>query len=437
MTGQDLVQKKSYGDQMSNKLPKNACAYPFKAAMLMHGTPATPCCRFHKRFLAEGDKIPVDAYAATFDEIRETMMRNEWHPGCYKCKADEETKGSSMRTEANEFFDDFTDNARLEYLEITVGRKCNLACASCGPEYSDKWDKDALKFETIGKFEIENLKKIEELDLDKISHYIDTTKTNNTFKNLKYIKVTGGEPFLHQQFLRFIVKIAEVGLAPQIELEIFTNCTWWPKKADYDALVQFKKLKINVSIDGYGVVNDLLRYPSKWEKVESTLDKWIETRDEFGADKVQIATATTVNVINAPYLYEFMYWAKVIKDIDVILQTVYEPHYLSIYHWPKWYKDKLKYTIESQWSDHIKPGKLRPAKKLLLSLCESKSAEDKSYEYTDEMKRVMRYRGQLEQLKECKKFTQLIDLSAESIEEWGPGNLKEWGGRHVSAYRKE
>ena len=70
-----------------NKLPKNACVYPFKGAMLMHGLPATPCCRFHNRFLDEADTESVDAYGATFADIRETMMRNEWHPGCYKCKA--------------------------------------------------------------------------------------------------------------------------------------------------------------------------------------------------------------------------------------------------------------------------------------------------------------------------------------------------------------
>ncbi len=118
-----------------NRLPANACAYPFKAEMLMHGQPATPCCRFHTRFLPD-DK--------SFTQIRETMMRNEWHPGCYKCKSDEEVKGSSMRTEADEFFNDFTDTVRLEYLEITVGRLCNLACLSCGAEFSHTWDKDEL-----------------------------------------------------------------------------------------------------------------------------------------------------------------------------------------------------------------------------------------------------------------------------------------------------
>ena len=86
----------------------------------------------------------------TFREVRETMMRNEWHPGCYKCKADEETKGHSMRTEAGAFFEEFTDKVKLEYLEITVGRKCNLKCMSCGPEYSNKWDTDAIKFPELG-----------------------------------------------------------------------------------------------------------------------------------------------------------------------------------------------------------------------------------------------------------------------------------------------
>ena len=85
---------------MSN-LSCNACVYPFKGAMLQHGLPATPCCRFHDRFLDDSDKESINTFDVTFADIRETMMRNEWHPGCYKCKADEESKGSSMRTEAD------------------------------------------------------------------------------------------------------------------------------------------------------------------------------------------------------------------------------------------------------------------------------------------------------------------------------------------------
>lgn len=381
-----------------NKLPKNACVYPFKGAMLMHGVPATPCCRFHTRFLDESDKADINTYDATFADIRETMMRNEWHPGCYKCRADEESKGSSMRTEADEFFRDFDDVNRLEYLEITVGRLCNLACISCGPEFSHTWDKDAIALGIDSEEKIAQLKKDQEYDLDNLDL--------DTLQNLKHIKVTGGEPFLHKQFLRLIIRLAESGLARQIDLEIFTNCTWYPQKVEYDALAEFRKVRINPSIDGVGATNDLIRYPSKFEKIEETLDKWIEMRDNFRG-KVHISTATTVSVINAPQMWEFMHWARVAKGIDVVLQTVYEPNHMSIIHWPQWYKEMLDYTIEQQFAGfNNKAGKYQPAYKLLKKLCATPSEGDNSEFYIAQLRAMFEHRGQ--QLEDAHKFYEMI-----------------------------
>lgn len=387
------------------KLPKNACAYPFKGAMLMHGVPATPCCRFHNRFLDDTDREPVDAYGATFADIRDTMMRNEWHPGCYKCKADEETKGSSMRTEADEFFEDFTDDVELQYLEITVGRLCNLKCMSCGPEFSHTWDDDTLAMKLETPEYIKKLKEVQELDLDNINVEL--------LKGLRHIKVTGGEPFLHRQFLSFFTRLADAGIASNIEMEIFTNCTWWPKKADYDALLQYKALRIRPSIDSIGVVNDVLRFPSKWDKVEEVLDQWIDMRTQY-PDKVSIATATTVGAINAPYMYEFMYWAKVTKNIDVILQTVYEPNYMSILHYPDWFKDNLRYTINAQFNDTIKPGKIRPAKDLLLKLTQHNGVEDVAIEHLDKIKRVLKLRGL--DIGQVRKFKDLLEFKSPGVD---------------------
>lgn len=446
------------------RLPSNACIYPFRAAMLMHGEPATPCCRFHTRFLdnnirSAGEQMQPEQFVElmrtefdnnlkdfdnTFQDIRETMMRNEWHPGCYKCKADEETKGHSMRTEADSFFDDFTDEAKLEYLEITVGRKCNLKCMSCGPEFSNKWDTDAIKFPELGSdaYKIEQLKKIEELDLDHVSHYRSTEGIYKIFKDLRYIKVTGGEPFLHPQFLRFVIKLAEVGLAPQIEIEIFTNCTWWPKKADYDALMQFKKIFICPSIDCIGEVNDVLRFPSKWNTVEDTLDKWVATREEFGWDKIEIKVAATISVLNAPYMLDFFMWTQY-KRLDVQFQTVYEPHYMSILHWPDWFKAKLRYTVDVQFANleqepmksviskgyKIRWNRLRQLHRLLQNLCEANDAEDKSKQYTDLMKKILRQRDILD-LDKLKRFKDLLELEAKPIPEWGSGEREEWTGRY-------
>ena len=360
-----------------NKLPSNACAYPFKAEMLMHGQPATPCCRFHTRFLK----------GKGFTEIRETMMRNEWHPGCYKCKSDEEVKGSSMRTEADEFFDDFDDVVRLEYLEITVGRLCNLACLSCGSDFSHTWDKDELALGISSQDKINKLKEVQEYDLDNLDL--------NNLKHVKFIKVTGGEPFLHRQFLKFVSNLADSGLAENIDLEIFTNCTYYPKKLELDALLKFKRIQLSPSIDGVGTTNDLLRYPSKWDNIEATLDKWIELKHATG--RLEIATATTVSVINAPQLHEFIHWARVHKGIGVVLQTVYEPHYLSVEHWGNGFRKALELTINQQYMGFNKNGgKFESSYKLLKNLCATvtNAHDDKTKEYIIELKRILAHRGQ-------------------------------------------
>jgi molybdenum cofactor biosynthesis enzyme MoaA len=374
---------------LAKQLPKNACAYPFKAGMIMHGVPTTPCCRFHDRFLDESDKEHVNVYGEMFTDIRETMMRNEWHPGCYKCKADEETKGSSMRTEADEFFTDFTDEVRLEYLEITVGRLCNLACQTCGPEFSHNWDDDYLKYNKNSQAAIDlitKLKKNQVVDFDSIDL--------DALKHLKHMKVTGGEPFLHPQFMKFVVRLADAGLAPQIHMEIFSNCTWWPKKAEYDALFQYKELILSMSIDAHGELNDMIRYPSKWDKVEDTLDKWLAFKEEH-PDKVKVNIACTVSVMNILYLYDFVVWARNVKRVNnVILQTVYEPHNLSVTHWPDWFKQKLLDAFRYQYNETvINPNRVNKMKKLVEDMCKPNEVEDFSAAYLANLKHIWKMRG--------------------------------------------
>lgn len=372
------------------KLPSNACAYPFKAAMLQHGVPATPCCRFHDRFLKPADKESVNVYDALFADIRETMLRNEWHEGCYKCRADESTKGSSMRTEADEFFSDFDSTTRLEYLEITVGRLCNLTCQTCGPEFSHNWDDDYIRFNKNSEAArqlIEKLRKNQELDFDAI----DTS----TLKDLKHMKVTGGEPFLHKKFMNFVVRLAEAGLAPNIHIEIFTNCTWWPKKVEYDALMQFKQVTISASIDAYGKLNEMIRYPSKWDNVEETLDRWLAFKDEY-PEKVNVNIACTISVMNVLYLFDFVVWARNVKRVNnVILQTVYEPNNLSITHWPNWFKEKLLDAFRYQYNEIvINPNRVNKMKKLVEDLCNSSAQnEDNSSKYLAELKHIWKIRG--------------------------------------------
>ena len=189
--------------------------------------------------------------------------------------------------------------------------------------------------------------------------------------------------------MRLITRLAEANIAPNIEIEIFTNCTWWPKKADYDSLLQFKKLIITASIDAYRELNDILRHPSKWNVIESTLDKWIEMRSQYDG-KVEVNIASTISVLNAPDMFDFMRWARLEKKVPVILQTVYEPHYMSITHSPDWFKEKLQKRVETQFKNCDKKLSRLPA--LINSLTEKNGVEDNSSLYQKELAKLLELR---------------------------------------------
>lgn len=350
--------------------------------MLMHGTPATPCCRFHDRFLSDIDRDPLTPFA----DVKDTMMRNEWHPGCFKCKIEEETRGHSMRTTADEFFDDFTDLEQLQYLEITVGRLCNLACVTCGFEFSHKWDDNAVKLNHPSLYKLEHFKNHNELDLDGMDL--------DDLRHLRHIKVTGGEPLLHKQFMNFVVRLADADLAPNINIEIFTNCTWWPKKVEYDALMKFKSVRITASIDGHGEINTIIRYPAKWDVMESTLHKWIDTSKQH--DDFEVMIACTVGVLNAPVLFEFMYWARCQVRVPVTLQTVHEPHEYAVSEWPQWFKERVMENFKTKYKSIPFKDRQRIKKgyKMIESLCDTESNEDRSEEFLEKINKLLAIRNQ-------------------------------------------
>ena len=118
--------------------------------------------------------------------------------------------------------------------------------------------------------------------------------------------------------------------------------------------------------------------------------------------------------ISCKGLLEDADYSKITKNIDVILQTVYEPNYMSILHYPDWFKDNLRYTINAQFNDTIKPGKIRPAKDLLLKLTEHNDVEDVAIEHLDKIKRVLKLRGL--DMGQVRKFKDLLEFKSPGVD---------------------
>jgi hypothetical protein len=311
-----------------------ACRYPLKAVHIFPNTKDTPCCRFHERHLkAPDERESIKGYRGMFSAIRNDMQRGRQVLGCEKCYEQDNEGIDSMRAESYRLFDN--DDVALECIEISVGRLCNLACISCGIDSSTTWEQDAHVWNNKIKIPLET--------------EVHIPLEKDVYKDLKILKITGGEPFLHIKFLKFLKFLVDNDIAKNVEIEIFTNTTFYPTKLDVGHLLCFKSVTLSCSIDGIGKVNEFLRYPSKWQATEDIFVKWKTLADEN--ENFNINVACTVGWLNVLYVKELLHWARIHYDTPMILQFIDGPSWLSITCLPLEYKEKLRYALGLQFDE--------------------------------------------------------------------------------------
>ncbi len=115
-------------------------------------------------------------------------------------------------------------------LEIAFSNECNCKCIYCGPEFSSSW-LDEIK--RLGPYPVEqgehNLKWIKDsgkmpIAVDEFNPYVDAFCRwwPELYKDLKNLRITGGEPLLNQHLWRFLQLINHKP-NKDLNLSIFTN----------------------------------------------------------------------------------------------------------------------------------------------------------------------------------------------------------------------
>jgi sulfatase maturation enzyme AslB (radical SAM superfamily) len=105
----------------------------------------------------------------------------------------------------------------------------------------------------------------------------------------------GGEPLLVPQVRVFLERIVASGHAKQIKLILNTNLTILSEEMT-KLWQHFGKLKIIISLEGFGRTNEYIRYPSKWENMHKNLMTLDGMLDQLPTDRVSFNT--TVQVYN-------------------------------------------------------------------------------------------------------------------------------------------
>ncbi len=278
-----------------------------------------PCPRFQEA--APGwngsSSLGQILYTPELQKVRAQMLAGESVPGCRHCQDEEALGIPSLRTKA------FTTPALattpevyLTYIEITVGRVCNLKCRTCNSYHSTKWEQDELALGIHKEH--------------KTHDWLENFNFNpEDFAHLRTLKITGGEPLLSASLPNFLDRLLTTGLAQKIKLQLYTNATIRPSAKLLAQLAGFQEVHLYLSIDGCGPVNEYLRPPSKWSDIQEVVRHWLDWQAQHS--HVVSSLAHTLSLVNLLSFAELLAWRKTLQpQPELVLQMVHWPRALSL-----------------------------------------------------------------------------------------------------------
>ena len=274
---------------------KYSCDLPFHHIATRPDGRVFPCCYFR------WEETPNDLTVKHKDpfnhpflvELRNKMLNDEYIEGCSKCYKDEETSGRSMRQDMNTVTHyGFPEDGRgkvpkLTNIDLTFSNVCNNKCRMCGPELSTSWYGDAKKLGIKHSGIIAKNTILDEYDLSE----------------LRFIKLLGGEPLMEEAKLIDLLKKCN---RQELTLLIVTNATIRPKGELYNLLSEVKNLKVELSVDSYGKLNDFLRKGSNWDEVVDNIF-W------FKEQGVKPSIHSVVSIYNINLVHELISFCKTME----------------------------------------------------------------------------------------------------------------------------
>lgn len=316
--------------------------------------------------------------AELLKDVRKSMLNGEFHPSCLRCKRETEagmaSRASIERTAWNHIIDENKareitrddgsidiDQNPIIFADLRFGNLCNLKCRMCGPTDSNQWYAETVKLwgnqykdssETITLVPTKNGKF--EPSTDKYSWYENSSyweTMEELIPSIESLYIVGGEPLLIDQHYDFLQRCIDLGYAKNIVVEYNSNITNIPQRA-WNIWKHFKSIRIGISVDAVGPLNDYIRNPSKWKKIEENMRKLDAADGNF-----KLWWSATIQVYNLINLPEMLIWKieqnfqrinKTIKNKPIISpHPVHVPKFLNIKIFPKESKEHISSYFES------------------------------------------------------------------------------------------
>ena len=327
------------------------CGLAFGSASINSFGEYIPCCNIrtdHWKMYKDGHfddgvvgKDPhIRINAQNLKQLRGQLIQGEWPKACLNCKEAEENNIASMRTIWNKSLGEELpmttdiDANDIKYLDLTFGTKCNSKCMTCSNILSDFWNDE---WNTIWRLDPEKQKSIKRISIDTST----VQKLVTDFPNVEYVAFIGGEPTIMEEHIEYLKLVVASGRAKKMRLSYVTNLTGMS-----DELIElwnkFKAVHVSVSIDGYKQVNEYIRYPFKWTKVESNLRTYADlvhqsriqmnTNEESVTTRFTVGLSCTISLFNAIDCIDLLeYWYDLFNEFPIIMEDKNLVYHASVF----------------------------------------------------------------------------------------------------------
>ena len=299
---------------------KTFCVYPWTHQMIDTNGAVKLCCVAEDPTQKEtGQHMTVKNNSLSklwndpyMQDVRQRMIDGKQVKDCGQCYRKERRGEYSFRQRANQGITNEDRKIIVDqlphYLDIRFGNLCNLKCRMCTGIYSKKFGEEleaiADKDEQFRLLAPDSAK----------SYTFDWYKNPNFWEDLKnympfvkLIYLTGGEPTLVQGNYDFLQLLIDKGFSKNISLVFNTNVTNFQQRF-LDTINQFKKITLNLSIDGVEGVQEYIRYPSKWDHIQKNMNLLMNKVSE-SQTKYHLVFTPTVSILNVANFKAFVEWA--------------------------------------------------------------------------------------------------------------------------------
>jgi len=260
---------------MSSKI----CPLPWTSVELDAIGRIKPCCLAREAIQENSQDVSVRTHTIDqamnsdyMKDLRAQFLNGDQPKTCSPCWDTEATGQLSKRNHSINKMTNVVYNENQispTFLDLKLGNICNIKCRICGSDSSSKWVTEVYKL--YGDRELRD-RTIKNGSWPRTESTV-WDQLDKALPNVRYLEITGGEPFLIEQQFDLLQRAVDLGYAKNIEVHYNTNGTIYPERAINDIFPHFKKIEIAFSIDDVGDRFHYQRFPAKWNEVKENVAK--------------------------------------------------------------------------------------------------------------------------------------------------------------------